>query len=331
MTEPTGDIYSQKIAVQAKARRFVSQHGRGYLAVGIVGPDNTPADPDPTTLRLRVYRNIPGSTPLDARGDLIIDVDTDTGTDVIVRDDVGKFHYDIGPRFTGQRGVLTAEWVYTTAGAEYTFTDDMQILGQMPTYDRMAPESRLTVEQASWFFADLFDSTAGGPWLQENFQTHFDYERIAFLVGQATMKFNMLGYPVTAYGVEVDQQRVPDNFGPLIVWATKLEAIRHLIVSYTEQPEFRNMTTTYTDRRDYAQRWQAVLAEEKPDLEKAIKLAKRSLLNLGRGSLLVAGGIYGGQSRLFIPGMYAAQTRAWRFYPAASSVSWGNQAFGSPR
>jgi hypothetical protein len=60
-------------------------------------------------------------------------------------------------------------------------------------------------------------------------------------------------------------------------------------------------------------------------------MSKRALLSLGRGSLLVSGGIYGGGARgLYVPGLFAAMTRSMRFYPAAPSVSWGAQATGQP-
>lgn len=72
-----------------------------------------------------------------------------------------------------------------------------------------------------------------------------------------------------------------------------------------------------------------MLADEKPEFTSAVKMAKRSLLNLGRGSLLVSGGIYGGSARgFYVPGIYASQTRAFRFYPAAPAVSWGSIAKG---
>jgi len=69
-----------------------------------------------------------------------------------------------------------------------------------------------------------------------------------------------------------------------------------------------------------------MLAEETESYEKAIKMAKRSLLNLGRGSLLVAGGIYGGGMKggFFVPGLYSAQVRSFRFYPASFAVTIGN-------
>lgn len=336
MTETPGDylpdgdyIVSPKIVSSATARRFVGQNGRGYMAIGIVDEAGAPVDPDPDTLKLKVYLNKLDGTSTDPRGNLVVDV-TETTTPGIVKDDIGKFHYDIGPQLTAEKGTLTAEWEYGANLLEFAFKDNMQILDQMPMYDSLAEDTKLIVEQSSWFFADLFDSTAGGPWLQENFQTHFNYERIAHLMAHAATKFNTLGFPITQYGVTVNDNAIPDNFKGIIVWGTKLEIIRHLIRSYTEQPDFRNMQTTYTDRRDYSQRWLEVLQEEKPEYEKAIKLSKRALLNLGHGSLLVAGGIYGGTAgrSFFMSGMYSAQVRAFRFYPASPSAMWSAQAFG---
>lgn len=331
MTEPIygPEVYSQKLVSQARARKFVSQNGRGYLSIGVLDAAGKPVDPE--SLGLVVRRQ-----PLDG-GEPVVLVEAvwaevaapEVG--LVSRDDKGKFSYDIGPQHTAQRGVLSAEWTYEVGGTEFTFQDDMQVLEQMPNYEALNERTRLLVEQASWFFADLFDSTTGGPWLNENFQTHFTYDRMAFLLRMATMKFNVLGYPVTQFGVLDGDKAIPSDYNDIILWGTKLEAIRHLITSYTEQPDFRNIATTYTDRRDYTQRWREVWADEKPDYEKAVKMAKRSLLRLGRGSLLVSGGIYGGGARgIYVPGLFAAMTRSMRFYPAAPSVSWGGQALGQP-
>ena len=327
ITEPIAEpVYSQKLVSAAKARKFLSQNSRGYVALSIQKPDGTAVDPTSGSLHLKVWLNILDGTATDPRGNLIVNVLDTTG---IVRDDTGKYHYDIGPQWTANKGLLSVEWTYEVDGVDFVFQDDMQIQEQMPFYDNMRDDTKLMVEQCSWFFADLFDSTTGGPWLNENFQSHFDYNRIAFLLGQAVMKFNVLAFPITDYGVAVNEGKIPSNFDQIVIWGTKLEAIRHLIASYTEQPNFTNMATTYTDRRDYADRWRAVLEEEKPDYKAAVTLAKRKLLRLGRGSILVGGGIYGSSARgFYVPGIYAAQTRAFRFYPAAPAVSWGAIATG---
>ena len=99
-----------------------------------------------------------------------------------------------------------------------------------------------------------------------------------------------------------------------------LETVRHLIRSYVEQPSFQNQQINYTDRRDYMTRWQSILQEEGRDFGKQLALAKRTLMGLGGGSLLVSGGIYGSGRGVF-KGVYGMQTRSARFWPAAPVVS----------
>lgn len=324
MTYPSGQyVYSPKIRESSVVRKHISLNGRGYVALNITDGQ---VSVDPTTLTLQVWRNTTMSADdPDPRGDLIIGADLDTG---IVRESPGWYYYDIGPEFTDQRGVLTAEWVYTIDGqGEFRFIDNMQIVEQMPFYESLRPEDRVMIEQATWLFGDLFDSTEGGPFLIENFQTHFSFERLSHLLAHAVSRMNYVGQPIRNYGVGPGTRGLPRAWQGLGVWALKLEVIRHLMRSYVEIPIFANMSVTYTDRRDYLQRWGQILAEEKPDFEKAVIRLKRSELRLGRGALLVSGGIYSAGARgLFMPGMYSAQVRAFRFYPAAPSISWGNVA-----
>jgi hypothetical protein len=117
---------------------------------------------------------------------------------------------------------------------------------------------------------------------------------------------------------------VPPNFLGLVVWGTYIECLRHFRDSYTELPARPGMDVTYTDRRDYWSRWSANLQQEEQAYKQALTAAKRSLLSLSRGSLLVAGGIYGGSALgIFQAGTYASQVRSWRFYPAAPAISFG--------
>jgi hypothetical protein len=84
------------------------------------------------------------------------------------------------------------------------------------------------------------------------------------------------------------------------------------------------MDAVYTDRRDYWQRWQSNLQAEEQNYRTAVTQAKMSQLQLSRGSLLVAGGIYGGSALgVFQAGTYASQVRSWRFYPAAPALILG--------
>jgi hypothetical protein len=254
-------------------------------------------------------------------------------------------------------------WNYQVNGVPFTFTDHLQVLDSMPLYDTLSDQERGTVEQVTWMFADMYDSTEGGPHLIEEFQTHWGYERIAQLMRIAVMKANYIGNygnPPTSWSVGggtdattvagqqvTNTQTLPDgttttttyytsssssggssgvpaNFYGLVVWGTYIECLRHFRDSYTELPARPGMDVVYTDRRDYWNRWAQNLQTEEQAYNQALARAKRSLLSMSRGSLLVAGGIYGGSALgIFQAGTYASQVRSWRFYPAAPAISWG--------
>lgn len=358
--EPSGvSIYSPKIRDQALVRRFVSQNGRGYVAISIQnGAD--PVDPDEGTLKLTVYYNDVLSDPAPADnpyGTAVMEVTQDS----LTRDDEGKFHFTLGPELTANRGLLTAIWTYEVNAVAFQFVDHLQVLEQMPLYETLSDEERGLVEQVTWMFGDLYDSTEGGPHLIEEFQTHWGYERIAQIMRLAVNKMNYIGNygnapttwsigtsggsssSTTSYEVQRPDgstlvmqssssggfrgNALPGNMAGLAVWGTYLEVMRHLRDSYTEIPNRPGMDVTYTDRRDYYSRWASNLQAEEQNWRQAVKSAKISGLNLSRGSLLVAGGIYGGSARgVFQAGTYAAQVRSWRFYPAAPAISWGATA-----
>jgi hypothetical protein len=319
---PSGiSTYTPKIADSALVRRFVALGGRGYVALTI-WDGSTAIDPDAGSMNLQVWFDdviTPPPTGDDPRGTRVIDASADQ----ISRDDIGRYHYDIGPQYTGNRGVLTAQWTYNVNGTTFTFTDYLQILDQMPLYESLNDSERLLVEQVSWMIGDFYDSTDGGPHLIDEFQTHFDYERLAELAVIATQRFNVIGYPLTSYGFGYGANNPPSEFSGLILLGTYLEVVRHLRDSYVEIPNFVGMNVTYTDRRDYFNRWSQVFSSEWPDYKQMVMRAKYKLLNLGRGSILLAGGIFGSTSGrgLFLFSPYNAWTRAFRFYPAAPAIS----------
>lgn len=328
MQQPSGiGVFSPKIKDSALVRKFVSRGGRGYVAIDIQGGSGS-VDPDPGTLTLKVwYNDVTAQVPAtdDPRGVLLLEV----GEADINHEDVGKFDYEIGPSLTGERGVFIVEWAYQIDGVEFSFTDNLQVLEQMPMYESLSAVERLTVEQVSWMFGDLFDSTEGGPYLTEQFQSHFDYERIAQLAQLAVIRLNTTGFPVTywEFGGDGGGKTVPKNFQGLQVMATYYEVLRHLIRSYVEIPARQGAEITFLDRRDYMQRWQSILQSEFPEWQRMVKMAKRDLLNLGRGSLLVAGGIYGGSARgIFQSGIQTSAVRGFRFYPATPAISFGSIA-----
>lgn len=323
ITQPSGEsVYSPKIREQSLVRKFISQGGRGYVAIDIHDGVNS-VDPDPDTIGLQIWFNdVTGSPVSDPRGTQLATISAAQ----IHREDTGKYDYAIGPPNTAYRGLLTVQWSYQVNGTAFTYSDHLQILNPMPLYESLPDNQKSIVEQVSWMFGDMFDSTEGGPYLIEPFQTHFDYERIAQLMGSAALKAGLTGFPIRNWGIGSDAaEQVPTDLSGLLVLGTYYEVVRHLVRSYTEIPAFQGMNVTFTDRRDYAMRWQQILSTEWPDYVRMVKMAKRKMLNLGRGSLLVAGGIYGGGAKgIFKSGTYAAQVRSWRFYPAAPAISFGS-------
>lgn len=321
---PSGiNIFSPKIADSALVRKFVSQNGRGYVGVNIYdGRDSV--DPDPGSIGLQIWLNDISNAllapPNDDRGTLVATI----GAAEIQKEETGKYYYDIGPALTGNRGVLYVQWTYSVNGTQFTFNDYLQILDQMPLYDSLNTFERSVVEAVSWMFGDLFDSTEGGPYLIEPFQTHYNYERMAQMALLAVNRLNLIGYPITNYGFGPGSQNPPPGWQGLVVFATYLELVRHLRDSYVEIPLFQQMNVTYTDRRDYMTRWSQIYQSEWPDFQRMVKMQKRSLLNLAGGSLLVHGGIFGPNSGLFINSMYSSQVRSFRFYPAAFAISFGS-------
>ena len=319
---PSGiGIVSPKLRDQSVVRRFVSQGGRGYLSLGTFDGAN-PVDVDPGTISLRVWYKDPTvdfPSSDDQRGNIILELDSND----IVHADTGKYYYDIGPEATTQRGVLTAEWTYQVNSNIFQYNDYLQVLDQMPLYERLSDDEKNMVEQVSWMLGDLYDSTEGGPHLIEEFQTHFGYERIAQLAQIAMVQINTLGYgkPTSfGFGGQAGMGVPPSSFNGLIVIGTYLTIVKHLIRSYTEIPARPNVSVPYVDRRDYAQRWQQVYQIEYPEWKAAVKAAKIGLLNLGRSSILVSGGIYGGGAGgHFRSGMWSMQARAGRWYPAAAA------------
>lgn len=321
ITQPSGEsVYSPKIREQSLVRKFVSQGGQGYVAIDIYDGTNS-VDPDPDTLTLDIWFCDPTATPgADPRGTKLATVPADQ----IHREDTGKYDYQIGPPNTAYRGLLTVQWRYQVNGTAFSYSDHLQILNPMPLYESLTPGQKSVVEQVSWMFGDLFDSTEGGPHLIEPFQTHFDYERIAQLMNQAALKIGLTGFPINTWGVGPESTSPPAELNGLLILGTYYEVIRHLVRSYTEIPAFQGMNVTYTDRRDYSMRWQQILSTEWPDYVRMVKMAKRKMLSLSRGSLLVAGGIYGGNAKgIFRAGSYAAAVRGWRFYPASPAIHFG--------
>jgi hypothetical protein len=170
------------------------------------------------------------------------------------------------------------------------------------------------VVEAVWLrFADLFDSPTGGPHLQVYFQTRWNRGRIAQLLQIAMQKLNLMAQPHMTYAV--DDKFPLTQWGGLLDELTYIEALKHLIRSYAEQPMAEGVAVSRMDRRDYMQRWQEVLALETEDARPMTENFKIAHMGLSKPRVLASGGVYGNYGPTRIAGSAAARPRYWaRFY-----------------
>lgn len=320
---PTGDyIYSPSLRQTSVVRKQISRFGIDKVGIRITGSSGA-LDADTSTVHLEIYQESDFDDQ-DPIGPLIITADEGVDID---HPEVGLYTYTITPPVTNIVCLLKAVWTYQVGGVNLTYTEHLQIRDPMPTYDGFNDAEKGAVVMITNLFADTYDSMTGGPHLIEEFQTKFTSERIAQLLNWAVQKMNMTKQPITNWVLSSPgvAGTFPANWWGLLIMGGYIEVLKHLVRSYVEQPDIRNADVAYLDRRDYQQRWKAVLDDEKEQYDQMLTLAKRKLLGLGSTSMLVAGGIFGGSGSggLFVAGQYAAATRAFRFYPAAPSVSWG--------
>jgi hypothetical protein len=106
------------------------------------------------------------------------------------------------------------------------------------------------------------------------------------------------------------------QWGPLLGTLTWIETLKHLIRSYTEQPNFIGSgNISRLDRRDYVQRWRDVLMDEEKAAQAQLDVFKISQMGLGRPAVLISGGVYGRYGPTRMAGSVAARPRYWtRFY-----------------
>ena len=310
--------WSPKLRSHSLVWRPLPQGRFGEIGIEIQGQDGPV---DPTSIRCEIVLDTDFDTSSSEglepqEGEVIAIFEMDD----IVRQGLGIYTLTLTPEHTRERGNVTARWTYTADGIESGYIDHLRVTEYMPTYHSLRDWEQGTVDTVMFMLGDLFDSTDGGPHLHETYQSRFGPERLAQLLSVSVTRMNTMGHPLTNFGSGPGTKELPQNLRGLMVIGLYIETLKHLVRSYVEQPEFRNQQVNYTDRRDYFQRWQTVLADETRDYTKSVALAKRSLLGLGRGSLLVSGGIYGSGRGAF-KGTYGMQQRGARFWPSAPVVA----------
>jgi hypothetical protein len=202
---------------------------------------------------------------------------------------------------TAQTGIYIWIAQFTlVSGEKKSFRDEFTVedLLAIPTATRDD-----TVADQVWMrLEDCFDSREGGPWLREKTRAYFDQTKIAQFIPEGLLLINSwppattvdLGYfttPIPASDPAVlaldPNAKQPDPDQIVIVQATLLATIKHLMRSYVEQPNVVGANVTWQDRREYLQRWQTIYQIEQDYFKTLVSLWKRQFYHFGKSALLV--------------------------------------------
>ena len=233
-------------------------------------------------------------------------------TRTAIRDSVGTYSITLSSAETASPLLGSLLWDYELATVPQAYGVDLEVGPSAPAYDALPPTWQGVIESVWVKFADLFDSPYGGPNLQVYVQTHFGRNRLAQLLVTALQRLNTASSPHATY--EFGGISFPfASWGGLLVDALYIEVLKHLIRSYTEQPEaVLGTTVSRLDRRDYMDRWKSVLDMETEAFKSDLSKYRMAHLGLGNFSVLVAGGAFGNWGPEINPGgVGAAASRGY--------------------
>lgn len=282
-------------------RRYISQYG--VDTVGVV-----------------IHK---AGVPTDADGNVTVTMTTLDEVPVVivpatVADHVaeGTYEFTMTTAATATPGVYRLNWTFNLDSNPEVITTLVEVGEQNAIYDNLTDDMKGLVEKVWVKFADLFDSPFGGPHLQVYFQTRFGRGRMANLLHSALGRLNTIAQPTTTYTLGPEPPVFPlGTWGSLLETALYIEAIKHLIRSYVEQPEAMGVSIARLDRRDYMARWERVLQMEQSDFENQLSVFKIRHMGLGRVRTLVSGGVYGNYAPTRLSHSAAARPRYWaRFF-----------------
>lgn len=219
---------------------------------------------------------------------------TTTQAGSIPADGSGFLHYD----GVDQKGlyIWTAQFTLVsgekrTQRGEFNAYDPLEIPPQTRK-NKIAEEVWLRLE-------DCFDSELGGPWLREMTLSYFDPTKVERFIDEGLVYIN--GWPpITNFDLSMFTTGIPstdpnepvgtiedDPDQIIIIQATLLAVIRHLMRSYTEQENVIGANIVWQNRRDYLDRWGQIYQIELQWFKETVALWKRQFFNYGRSSLLV--------------------------------------------
>jgi len=248
-------------------------------------------------------------------------VNSDNGTVIVPSgtaatwESTGQFQYTLNSSQTALQGNYNVNWSYTINGSPRKYTDSIVITDQMPYWSSLSYEERQLATGIVHRLDKSFDSTAGGPYLQELNQSGFImYEEVAMIMSTEAIDYiNYEFQPVFVPAYEIGANAAvpfPSNWYGVLVSQTYAHFLKHISRNYIEQPTPQGMNAAWMDRRDYYNRWWQLYLFDKEIADKQLRQMKRSFMVGSKRSLLVAGGL--------IPRMFVNPARPHFQYAAVN-------------
>lgn len=280
-------------------RQYVSQYSADDKVGFVVHKNGVPAAADGNNVVVKMETLGPTPTTIFQR-------DADNPAE-------GVYETTLQASETAVPGLYKLTWAYAIDTNTQGYVGIIEVGAASPIYDALPIGLKGVVESVWVRFSDLFDSPYGGPHLQVYFQTRFGRGRIAELLQIAVQKLNIISQPHLTYAA--DDKFPIAQWGGLLDQLTYIEALKHLIRSYVEQPAAEGIQVSRMDRRDYMDRWGRVLEMEQEDAKLAVENFKIAHMGLSKARVLVSGGVYGNYGPTRLAGSAAARPRYWaRFY-----------------
>jgi len=249
-------------------------------------------------------------------------VNSDNGTVLVpsgtlaTYESTGTFQYLLESNQTAIMGNYQVNWTYTISGTARQYQDNFVIGDQMPYWQNLTYDQRQLAAGIVHRIDKSFDSTSGGPYLQEMQQSGFSiYEEVAFMMSTEAIDYcNFEFQPIFQPSYEVGNNAMapwPSNYYGVLATQTYAHFLKHIARNYIEQPAPQGMTAAWMDRRDYYNRWWTLYTFEKEIADKQLRQMKRQYMVGSKRSLLVAGGL--------IPRMFVNPSRPHYLYAAVNA------------
>jgi hypothetical protein len=250
----------------------------------------------------------------------IVNIDNNTvlvpsGT-LATYESTGQYQYQLNSNQTSIQGNYQVNWSYTISGSPRLYQDNFVITDQMPYWQNLNYDERQLAVGIVHRIDKSFDSTSGGPYLQELLQSGFNiYEEVSFMMSTEALDYcNYEFQPIFQPAFEVGNNAMapwPSNYYGVLATQTYAHFLKHIARNYIEQPTPQGMTAAWMDRRDYYNRWWQLYTFEKEIADKQLRQMKRQFMVGSKRSMLVAGGL--------IPRMFVNPARPHYMYASVNA------------